>query len=88
MSAPSAALTPEQLSLQDFQFKSFFDPTTRVKQGLCPISRFKNSQHILQKQSLYYEQHGNGPEKVVLIMGLAIPLQLYANAKVNYVAID
>jgi hypothetical protein len=77
------AVAPEQLSLQDFQFKSFLDPTARVRQGLCPISSVKNPGNPLQKHSLYYEQHGNGPEKVVLIMGLVMPLELHAAAQVD-----
>ena len=68
MSKTAVAPEPEPI-LQDIQFKSFFDQTTCVRKGLCPIACVGDP---VPKHSLYYEQHGNGPKKVVLIMGLVL----------------
>ncbi|EJT98504.1 alpha/beta-hydrolase [Dacryopinax primogenitus] len=48
-------------------WSSFFDPTTRVRRGLCPVTL---QDGITESHALYFEQHGSGPEKIVLIMGL------------------
>jgi len=46
---------------------SIHDPATCIRKGLCPVTQVggKNLSH-----SLYFEQHGAGPTKVVFIMGL------------------
>ncbi|KAF8314258.1 alpha/beta-hydrolase [Clavulina sp. PMI_390] len=49
--------------------KTLFDPNTLVKKGLCPVSKIKG-ETPLTSHSLYYEQHGKGPQKIVYIMGL------------------
>ncbi|KAI8998792.1 alpha/beta-hydrolase [Trametes punicea] len=49
---------------------TIFDPTTCVRKGLCPVTQIRNKGDPLESHSLYFEVHGSGPEKVVLIMGL------------------
>ena len=53
----------------DEGFRSLFDQSTCVRKGLCPVSQVKNAANPLKSHSLYYEQHGSGPEKIVFIMG-------------------
>ncbi|KAF9257784.1 alpha/beta-hydrolase [Marasmius fiardii PR-910] len=50
---------------------TIFDPTTCTRKGLCPVTTIREQvENPLQSHSLYYEVHGSGPEKIVLIMGL------------------
>ncbi|KAF9653124.1 alpha/beta-hydrolase [Thelephora ganbajun] len=49
---------------------TIFDPVSLVKKGLCPVTKIRYDGDPLESHSLYYEQHGTGPEKIVLIMGL------------------
>lgn len=49
---------------------TIFDVKTCTRKGLCPVTRIKN-EGPLESHSLYFEQHGSGPEKIVLIMGCA-----------------
>ncbi|KZT57188.1 alpha/beta-hydrolase [Calocera cornea HHB12733] len=46
---------------------TFFDPSTRVRRGLCPVTL---QDGITQSHGLYFEQHGTGPEKIIFLMGL------------------
>ena len=48
---------------------TLFDPETCTRKGLCPVSSIRNKNDPLESHSLYFEQHGNGPEKVIFIMG-------------------
>ena len=50
----------------DSSYGSIFDPTTLVRKGLCP-TRLRHQG--LESHSLYFEQHGSGPEKILFIMG-------------------
>ncbi|EJD05720.1 alpha/beta-hydrolase [Fomitiporia mediterranea MF3/22] len=57
--------------LNENEYKTIFDPTTLVKKGLCPVTHFRGQDNDpFESHSLYYEIHGEGPEKVVFIMGL------------------
>ncbi|OBZ75155.1 putative aminoacrylate hydrolase RutD [Grifola frondosa] len=47
-----------------------FDPVTCTRKGLCPVTQIRNQGDALESHSLYFEQHGDGPEKVLFIMGL------------------
>jgi len=47
-----------------------FDPSTLVRKGLCPVTSIRNKGDPFESHSLYYEQHGSGPEKLVFIMGM------------------
>ena len=47
------------------QWLTIHDPTTCSRKGLCPVTNGSG-----QSYSLYFEQHGTGPRKVVFIMGL------------------
>ena len=50
--------------------KTIFDPSTLVRKGLCPVTTLRGQEDDpLESHSLYFEMHGNGPEKVVFIMG-------------------
>lgn len=49
--------------------KTLFDPATLVRKGLCPVSKLKGETFV-NSHSLYYEQHGRGPQKIVFVMGL------------------
>ena len=46
-----------------------FDPVNLVKKGLCPVTKIRYDGNPLESHSLYYEQHGTGPEKMVFIIG-------------------
>ncbi|KAF7319087.1 AB hydrolase-1 domain-containing protein [Mycena chlorophos] len=48
-------------------YPTMFDPGSLVRKGFCPVhSRLS----LLHTHSLYYEQHGTGPHRVILINGL------------------
>ncbi|KAG9036496.1 hypothetical protein FRB95_008794 [Tulasnella sp. JGI-2019a] len=74
--AEAASLAFSDLS----SYPTVFDPKTLHRKGLCPVTAIdhKNQQREnpstsaspLQSHSLYFEIHGNGPEKIILIMGL------------------
>jgi len=49
--------------------KTLFDQSTLVDRGLCPVSQIQGDTSATS-HSLYYEQHGRGPEKIVFIVGL------------------
>ncbi|THV07838.1 alpha/beta-hydrolase [Dendrothele bispora CBS 962.96] len=49
---------------------TIFDPSTCVRKGLCPVTDIRHQKGALESHSLYFEQHGTGPEKIILIMGL------------------
>ena len=50
---------------------TIFDPETCIRKGLCPVTSIRGqSGDPLESHSLYFEQHGSGPEKLVFIMGL------------------
>ena len=51
------------------EYQTLFDPDTCIRKGLCPVTRIRSQSGPLESHSLYYEQHGTGPEKVVFIMG-------------------
>ncbi|KIY66558.1 alpha/beta-hydrolase [Cylindrobasidium torrendii FP15055 ss-10] len=54
----------------EFQdWPSIFDTTTLIDRGLCPVTEIKQ-ENTFTSHSLYYEIHGNGPEKIVFVMGL------------------
>jgi hypothetical protein len=54
--------------------QTIFNPQTLTRKGLCPVTAIKG-QHgqgsPAESHSLYFEQHGTGPEKVLFIMGSA-----------------
>ena len=58
--------------LDESVYKTVFDPQTLQKKGLCPVTHIRGQDNDpFESHSLYYEMHGSGPEKVVLIMGYA-----------------
>ncbi|KAH9854070.1 alpha/beta-hydrolase [Lenzites betulinus] len=51
---------------------TIFDPSTCVRKGLCPVTQIRNQRGPFESHSLYFEVHGSGPEKVVVIMGICV----------------
>ncbi|KAM6495383.1 alpha/beta-hydrolase [Amanita muscaria] len=52
-------------------FFSVFDAKTCVRRGLCPVTKIRpQGPELLESHSLYFEQHGNGKNKIVSLMGL------------------
>ncbi len=47
---------------------SIFDSSTRIQRGLCPVTQIRHT-NTFTSHSLYFEEHGTGPEKIVFIMG-------------------
>ncbi|KAG1774286.1 Alpha/Beta hydrolase protein [Suillus placidus] len=52
------------------EYQTLFDPDTCTCRGLCPVTQIRSQEGPLESHSLYYEQHGTGPEKVIFIMGV------------------
>ncbi|KAG1858380.1 Alpha/Beta hydrolase protein [Suillus subalutaceus] len=52
------------------EYQTLFDPDTCTRRGLCPVTQIRSQEGPLESHSLYYEQHGTGPEKVIFIMGV------------------
>ncbi|KIJ17067.1 hypothetical protein PAXINDRAFT_130593 [Paxillus involutus ATCC 200175] len=50
-----------------------FNPHTCTRRGLCPVTQIRHQGEPFESHSLYFELHGNGPQKIVLIMGLNSP---------------
>ncbi|KAF7316149.1 AB hydrolase-1 domain-containing protein [Mycena indigotica] len=48
-------------------YPTMFDPASLVRKGFCPVH---SGLSLLHTHSLYYEQHGTGRQRVVLISGL------------------
>lgn len=49
----------------------FFDQSTCVRKGLCPIMTVQaQSQTPVESHRIYYQLHGTGKEKIVFIMGM------------------
>ncbi|KAI0319253.1 alpha/beta-hydrolase [Amylostereum chailletii] len=46
------------------------DAATCSRKGLCPVTKIRHQDTPLESHSLYFEQHGTGPEKIVFVMGL------------------
>lgn len=59
-------------SNRSVELPTFFDASTCVRKGLCPVTQLRaQGPEALESHSLYYEQHGTGTDhKVVFIMGL------------------
>lgn len=52
------------------EYQTIFDPDTCTRRGLCPVTQISSQEGPLESHSLYYEQHGTGPEKIIFIMGV------------------
>jgi len=46
------------------------DPKTCVRKGQCPLTQLRGQSEPVESHTLYFEQHGSGPEKILFIMGL------------------
>jgi hypothetical protein len=73
--APAANFTAHETGEE---LTSIFDPSTCVRKGLCPVTQIRNKGDPLESHSLYFEQHGTGPEKVIFIMGCVAIISSYA----------
>ncbi|KAF9072988.1 alpha/beta-hydrolase [Rhodocollybia butyracea] len=51
------------------ELRTLFDAETCTRKGLCPVTEIRNK-NPFESHSLYYEQHGTGPEKILFIMGM------------------
>lgn len=58
------------MSPSQVERKTIFSDATVVKKGLCPVTKIKGEAPVVESHSLYFEQHGQGPEKILFIMGL------------------
>ncbi|KAF8483832.1 alpha/beta-hydrolase [Russula ochroleuca] len=61
------------------QWTSIHDPTTCTRKGLCPVKKVGGQDSPTPSYSLYFEQHGTGPIKVVFIMGLNVSCNAWAH---------
>ncbi|KAH9050908.1 alpha/beta-hydrolase [Lactarius deliciosus] len=57
---------------------SIHDPATCTRKGLCPVTKLRAQDPFLESHSLYFEQHGTGPVKVVFITGLNVTSNSWA----------
>ncbi|KAH9036178.1 alpha beta-hydrolase [Lactarius pseudohatsudake] len=60
------------------QWLTIHDPATCTRKGLCPVAKSRDQGPPLESHSLYFEQHGTGPVKVVFITGLNATLNSWA----------
>ncbi|KZV61074.1 alpha/beta-hydrolase [Peniophora sp. CONT] len=69
--APADAKSGLNAQEMDEELPTLLDPSTCTRKGLCPVTHIRGQDDDpLESHSLYYEIHGSGPERVVLIMGL------------------
>jgi len=47
-----------------------FAPETLTRKGLCPVTKARGQEGVLESHSIYFELHGRGPERVLFIMGM------------------
>ncbi|KAH9050915.1 hypothetical protein EDB83DRAFT_1349623 [Lactarius deliciosus] len=52
------------------QWLTIHDPATCIRTGLCLVAKSTGQDPPLESHSLYFEQHGRGPVKVVFITGV------------------
>ncbi|KAI9437443.1 alpha beta-hydrolase [Lactarius indigo] len=71
-------MTTGQDAAQQQQWPSIHDPATCTRKGLCPVTKSRGQDLPLESHSLYFEQHGTGPVKVVFITGLYASLNAWA----------
>ena len=65
---PQTAITMSQDPPQQ-QWLSVHDPATCTRKGLCPVTKSNAQGKPLKSHSLYFEQHGTGPVKIIFISG-------------------
>jgi len=58
-----------------------------VKKGLCQVTEIRYDGNPLESHSLYFEQHGTGPERIAFIMGMNSNAFCWAN-QVEYFGRD
>jgi len=60
------------------EWLSVHDPATCTRKGLCPVTKSRAQGPPLKSHSLYFEQHGTGPVKVMFISGLNVSSNSWA----------
>ncbi|KAH9021019.1 Alpha/Beta hydrolase protein, partial [Lactarius pseudohatsudake] len=60
------------------QWPSIHDPATCTRKGLCPVAKSRGQDPPLESHSLYFEQYGTGPVKVVFVSALTDSLNSWA----------
>ncbi|KAH9066061.1 Alpha/Beta hydrolase protein [Lactarius deliciosus] len=60
------------------QWPSIHDPAACTRKGLCPVAKSRGQDPPLESHSLYFEQYGTGPVKVVFISALINSLNSWA----------
>ncbi|KAJ7761133.1 alpha beta-hydrolase [Mycena metata] len=68
MAPESDPLLQETIDMS--QYPTMFDPSSLVRKGFCPVHNNSGHGPARPTHSLYYEQHGTGSKRVVLINGL------------------
>lgn len=64
----------------DEALPTLLDPSTCTRKGLCPVTRIRGQDDDpFESHSLYFEIHGSGPERVVLIMGYVVNTLAYSS---------
>ncbi|THV04314.1 alpha/beta-hydrolase [Dendrothele bispora CBS 962.96] len=61
------------ITVSSEDFPTIFDPETCTRKGFCPVYRLQFKGHgsdPFETHTLYYEQHGTGPTRVVFVNGL------------------
>ena len=51
------------------EIPTIFDTATCVRRGLCPVTQARNGSAPVQTHSIYFEQHGSGPDKIFFMTG-------------------
>ncbi|KAG9318133.1 Alpha/Beta hydrolase protein [Chiua virens] len=52
------------------EYQTILDPHTCTRRGMCPVTQIRHQREPLESHSLYFEVHGNGPQKIIFIMGM------------------
>ncbi|KAI9510290.1 Alpha/Beta hydrolase protein [Russula earlei] len=74
--------TSEQQQQQ--RWPSIHDPATCARKGLCPVTEAGGRLSPAKSYSLYFEQHGTGPIKLVFVMGLGMSCNAWSTQLVHF----
>ncbi|KAH9067571.1 Alpha/Beta hydrolase protein [Lactarius vividus] len=77
-SSSQTAMTNTGQDARQQHWLSIHDPATCTRKGLCPVTKSRGRDPPLESHSLYFEQHGTGPVKVVFIAGLNVTSNSWA----------
>lgn len=71
-------MTTRQDTPQQQQWLSVHDQATCTRKGRCPVTKSRDQDPSPESHSLYFEQHGTGPVKVVFVAGLNVSSNSWA----------